>query len=104
MKERFDTLTLLGQDSEGSNQGLGPKEKSFLNSPPPTRTSGEAERSPLSLDQCSLPRKKGGGRPRRREELQRERNILFFVSMLGAPWFPAPWTCLILVSCTLGVF
>lgn len=60
MKERFDTLTLLGQDSEGSDQGLGPKEKSFLNSPPPTRTSGEAERAPLSLDQCSLPRKKRG--------------------------------------------
>lgn len=28
MKECFDTLTLLGQDSEGSDHGLGPKEKS----------------------------------------------------------------------------
>lgn len=46
MKECFDTLTLLGQDSEGSDHGLGPKEKSFLNSPPTTRNIGRGRKGP----------------------------------------------------------
>lgn len=83
----------MGTDSGWRVQGLGPKEK-FSKHPLPTRNLGKGREGPLSLDQTPPAWEEMGkwGRPGRREEPQREKDGLFLLVILGAPWPPpATW-------------